>query len=271
MDDLVSIIIPLYKSELSPLEEISISQCFKILSSYKIIALKPQKLEMVNYKFPFNEIVSFGDEYFESIAGYNRLMLSSAFYEKFLKYKFILIYQPDAFVFRDDLAYWCNQGYDYIGAPWLRYTAYPDVFKKIKNHTQRFLHTKLNLHQPDNNLPTEIQLENRVGNGGFSLRNTKRFYEVCIRNKKMIAHYNSRAEHQFNEDVFFGLEANRKRKQLNIPNYKKAIYFSMNDQLEFAFKLTEGKLPFGCHAWNLYVDFWAPVMASASGVDIKNI
>ena len=32
----------------------------------------------------------------------------------------MLIYQLDAFVFQDDLAYWCQQNYDYIGAPWLR-------------------------------------------------------------------------------------------------------------------------------------------------------
>ncbi|MFR6542216.1 MAG: DUF5672 family protein [Butyricimonas virosa] len=25
----------------------------------------------------------------------------------------------DAFVFRDELTYWCTLNYDYIGAPWL--------------------------------------------------------------------------------------------------------------------------------------------------------
>jgi hypothetical protein len=271
MNNLAAIVIPLYKSRLSPLEEVSVRQCFKILSSYQIIAVKPRKLSLENYDFNFNEVMSFDDEYFENRAGYNKLMLSPIFYERFLQYKFILIYQPDAYVFKDDLAYWCNQGYDYIGAPWVRYTHYGDIFKKIKNLTLRFLHTKLNIKQRHSDLPTAIQIENRVGNGGLSLRNTAALHKVCIRNKKMIDYYNSRPEHQFGEDVFFGLEANRRREQLKIPHYKKAIYFSMNDVLQHSFNLTKGELPFGCHAWNLYIDFWAPIFASASGVDISNL
>lgn len=269
MNNLAAIVIPLYKSRLSPLEEVSVRQCFKILSSYKIIALKPKKLSLDHYNFNFDEVVSFDDEYFENPAGYNKLMLSASFYERFLQYRYILIYQPDAFVFKDDLAHWCNQGYDYIGAPWLRYTDYGDAFKKMKNLTLRFIHTKLNIKQPGTDLPTAIQMENRVGNGGLSLRNTKVLYEVCIRNKKTIDYYNSRPEHQFGEDVFFGLEANRKTKQLNIPDYKTAVFFSMNDVLEYSFRLTKGELPFGCHAWDLYIDFWTPIMASASNVDIS--
>src|SRR6185312_14561683 len=34
-------------------------------------------------------------------------------------YKYILFYELDAWVFRDELNYWCTKGYDYIGAPWL--------------------------------------------------------------------------------------------------------------------------------------------------------
>jgi hypothetical protein len=271
MNNQVAIVIPLYKSQLSPLEDISVRQCFKILSSYDIIAIKPEKLNLDNYTFSFHDEVSFDDEYFENPAGYNKLMLSAGFYEKFLQYKYILIYQPDAFVFKDDLAYWCDQGYDYIGAPWLRYTDYGDTFKKLKNLTLRFLHTKLNIKQAGTDLPTAIQLENRVGNGGLSLRKTEVLHDVCLRNKKIINYYNSRPEHQFGEDVYFGLEANRKKKQLNIPDYRKAVFFSMNDVLEYSFRLTKGELPFGCHAWDLYIDFWTPIMLSSSGIDISNL
>ena len=31
----------------------------------------------------------------------------------------MLIYQLDAYVFKDELLNWANKGYDYIGAPWL--------------------------------------------------------------------------------------------------------------------------------------------------------
>ena len=48
------------------------------------------------------------------------LMLSPFFYESFLDFKYVLIHQLDVFIFKDELNYWCNQNYDYIGAPWFK-------------------------------------------------------------------------------------------------------------------------------------------------------
>jgi hypothetical protein len=36
--------------------------------------------------------------------------LSASFYERFLDTKYILIYQLDAFVFKDELQEWCDKG-----------------------------------------------------------------------------------------------------------------------------------------------------------------
>jgi hypothetical protein len=47
----------------------------------------------------------FPDLYFKDLDNYSNLMTSVSFYERFYKYKFILIYQLDVFVFRDELAY----------------------------------------------------------------------------------------------------------------------------------------------------------------------
>ena len=63
----------------------------------------------------------------------------------------------------------------------------------------------------------------------------------------------------FNEDVFWSLEVNRKKKQLKIPDYKKALCFSIEFKPEHAFALNKNHLPFGCHAWDCYIDFWRPV------------
>lgn len=259
----VAVIIPLYKVSPSDLEKISIQQCFNVLHSHKIIAIKPDHLSLSNYDFIFDEVISFDNTSFKDPAGYNKLMRSPHFYDKFLAYEFILIYQPDAFVFRDDLIYWCNQGYDYIGAPWLRFVDYPDVFKKAKNLSKRFLHTKLNIKMPGTDLPSEIQLENRVGNGGFSLRNVAKFHQICLHNRPLIDYYDSRPEHQFGEDVFFGVEVNRFKEQLKIPDFKTAVYFSMETALSNAFRLTEGQLPFGCHAWDRQLEFWRPYFKAA--------
>ncbi|MBB5648379.1 DUF5672 family protein [Pedobacter cryoconitis] len=267
MNNTAAIIIPLYKPQLNKLEEISIRQCFKILSQHKIIAVKPQHLSLSQYGFEFDEVISFDDAFFQDIEGYNKLMLSSLFYEKFLAYTFILIYQPDAFVFRDDLSYWCNQGYDYIGAPWLRYTAYPDLIKRIKNQALSYLHRKKNTKQPHTDLPTDLQFENRVGNGGFSLRHTKKFHDICLEDQKEIEVYNSRPEHYFNEDVFWSLEVNRKARRLEIPGYKQAVHFAIENNYLHGFDITKGELPFGCHAWDRNLEFWKPFFEKA-GVTI---
>jgi len=257
----VVIVIPIYKETLNLLEEFAIQQCFDILQFHHIVAIKPASLSLAQYNYPFDEVVSFNDNYFKDVAGYNRLMLSSPFYKTFLKYEFMLIYQPDAFVFRDDLLYWCNKGFDYIGAPWLAAGDYPDVIKKSKNKLLNFLHRKLNWKQPNSYLPTAIQLENMVGNGGLSLRRTEKFYSICIEEELLISHYNSKQEHYFHEDVFWSIEVNRRKSRLKIPSFKIAVYFSLENNCDFGFKLTEGNLPFGCHAWDKNLKFWKPIFA----------
>ncbi|RAJ25579.1 DUF5672 family protein [Pedobacter cryoconitis] len=258
--EIATVIVPLYKVKLDPLEEISLQQCFKMLSGYKIIAIKPHSLSLSAYNFKFDDVVSFEDEFFKNPAGYNKLMRNASFYEKFLAYKYMLIYQPDVFVFRDDLRYWCEQGYDYIGAPWLREAPYPDLIKKIKNEFRIARHIKQNVKQPGTDLPSDMQFENRVGNGGFSLRNIQKFHIICMEDHQMIDFYNSRPEYHFGEDVYWSLEVNRKSKRLNIPDYKKAAHFSFENSCEHALIITGGKLPFGCHAWDRNLNFWQPIL-----------
>jgi len=240
-------------------EKISLRQCLNILSEHDIIVVKPKSLELCNYEVDFDKVVSFDDMYFKDIQGYNRLMLSASFYETFIDYAYILIYQLDAFVFKDDLLEWCDKGFDYIGAPWLRYTKYPDKFKELKNKSLRYLNIKLNLKQSKTGFPTALQFENKVGNGGFSLRRTSKFLEICIKEQPTIDFYNSKDEHYYNEDVFFSIEVNRKGKQLNIPDYKQAAHFAIENNYKHGFQITQGALPFGCHAWDRYLEFWQPI------------
>jgi len=257
-----AVVIPLYKTSLDSFEIISLQQCFKVLDRHEIIAVKPMSLNLDNYDFNFDQVISFDDEYFADVAGYNKLMMSTTFYQRFLDYSYILIYQPDVFVFKDELLYWSNSGYDYIGAPWLRYAPYPDFVKRLKSELIRYWHIKHDLKDPVTNFPTELQRENKVGNGGFSLRNTRKFYEICTTNTKMIAHYNSKPEHYYGEDIFWSMEVNRKGKRLRIPDYKTAINFSIENNPQYAFQLLKDKYPFGCHAWDRNLDFWAPVLRS---------
>ena len=253
-----AVVIPFYKTQLSEYEKIALHQCFKILGNHPIVAIKPHSLDLqeISESCPFSEIKSFHNKYFDNIAGYNKLMLAPEFYENFLEYDFILIHQLDAFVFRDDLDLWSSKGFDYIGAPWIRPIDDPDVFKTIKTKFQNFYHKRYNVYK--NGLPSAKQFENQVGNGGFSLRRVEKFHQLALRLKSKIEEYHLRDEHQFHEDAFWSIEVNRKEKLLNIPDYITALHFAFENSPERAYRLVGQTLPFGCHAWDENLEFWAP-------------
>ncbi len=259
MKNKVAVIIPFYKDGLTPYESIAIQQCFKMLSAYPVLAIKPQSLQLSTEitAYPFADTISFDDDYFKDVQGYNRLMMDEAFYGAFLDYEYILIYQLDAFIFSEELAYWCDRDVDYIGAPWITPRDYPDMIKAIKSHLQYYFHTRYDVYK--DGLPSDKQFDYKVGNGGFSLRRTKKFYNICRAQKEKIAFYNERDSHLFNEDIFWSVEVNRKRKVLRIPNWKTALGFSIEFAPARALNITKGKLPFGCHAWDRHLDAWRPI------------
>src|SRR5690606_20423643 len=126
-------------------------------------------LESYELKFEYN-IFRFDNAFFSSIDGYNQLMLTPDFYKTFLDFEFILICQTDAYVFKNDLDFWLDKGFDYIGAPWL------DSKNKFFNHQWRFAFNQVKkIFGSKEKRYTHI---NKVGNGGFSLRNTNKFFEI---------------------------------------------------------------------------------------------
>jgi len=123
------------------------------------------------------------------------------------------------------------------------------------------MHTRFNRTQPGTDLPTDIQFENKVGNGGLSLRKVHAFYHALKNHKQSITKYLFRPEHYFNEDVWWSIELNRHENVLKIPDYKTAVFFSIENEPERAFELTGQRMPFACHAWDKYFDFWGNKIA----------
>jgi hypothetical protein len=261
---MVNVVIPVYKLYPSKNDCISITQCCKVLHKYAITLIKPYSLDPSPYFLPgtqFN-IESFDDDFFKDVQGYNRLMLSEAFYKQFLHSEYILLHQLDAFVLKDELKTWCEKGYDYIGAPWLDLINPGKTFKeKLRFKRLSREEYRNNIKQPGSILPTDIQFYNRVGNGGFSLRQVKKFHAICKEKKAMIDYYNeNNAHHYYNEDVFWSLEVNREKEILKIPDYLTALQFSFEQRPNYALSITNGELPFGCHAWDLFPEFWNPII-----------
>lgn len=237
----VKVIIPVYKLELSVLELQSLKQAYSILEDYEIVIAKPSSLDLSEYliNFPKLKFQSFDDSYFKGIHGYNKLMRSNTFYKCFLDVDYILIYQLDSYVFRNELQYFMNKGYDYIGAPWLRrrlYNIFP-FLEKIKLAKKKHHREKITWQQNDSNC---------VGNGGLSLRKVQSFYKITLKYAERISFYDSQVNISlFNEDVFWAKEP----LEFNYPSIKEALEFSFDKYPKFCYKKNKKQLPMGCHGW----------------------
>ncbi|MHA3788750.1 DUF5672 family protein [Flavobacterium hauense] len=249
------VVVPIYKTDLDANEILSLKRSIKILHQHPFAIACPEHLDIT----PLNSILApvhytihrFEDSYFKGIAGYNKLMLSEVFYNSFSDYENLLICQTDVFVFDDQLNYWSNKGYDYIGAPWIASSQTPitklllninNTFKKKKKRTEHFF---------------------KVGNGGFSLRKVATMQKIVSEQKANIEHClanpNDLSHHV--EDVYFSLVA-PVLTEMKIPDYKEAVGFAMDRKPDIAYKLNNKKLPFACHRfYNRKVkDFWMPII-----------
>ncbi|TDE51068.1 DUF5672 family protein [Flavobacterium sp. GT3P67] len=257
MKNSVKVVIPIYKSFFGELEEKSFLQCVKVLKNYEIVLVQPEDLDNSYITEKFDKIVveSFPKRYFENIEGYNELLLSTTFYERFLDSEYILIYQLDAFVFKDELEEWCQKGYDYIGAPWiatLENTIWLKYFNKL---ARKFRSKKKNNRE---------QIFFKVGNGGFSLRRTASHYAIAKQNEPFIFEFLNAEVKEIHaiEDVFWSLKASEFDENFKIPDYKEALHFAIDRKPKIAFELINNQLPFGCHGINKpkVIDFWKPIL-----------
>ncbi|HMJ67954.1 MAG TPA: DUF5672 family protein [Cyclobacteriaceae bacterium] len=245
---MVAVVIPIYREKPLPLEIVSLARCCQVLSKYDIIFVCPDKLDVSWYREFCKEkgtisVESFDPGYFTGIEGYNRLLVSAKFYERFLKYDFILIHQLDAYVFDDTLEHWCALSLDYIGAPWIdiswheeyRGRVKVDIFKKQSFLLRQLTKIKWKL----KNLDSRDSL--RVGNGGLSLRKVKTFFDIASVAEK--------PEPLYNEDVFWSMYVALTHDDFRIADVKTAVSFCFDSKPAVCLSLNAGKLPFATHGW----------------------
>jgi hypothetical protein len=254
------------RPELTPDEQISLRHATRFLANYDRYVVTPHSIRA---RYPGFVTRTFPDTYFGSVAAHMRLSLWRGFYEAFRDYEYMLVYHPDALVFSDQLDEWCEKGYDYIGAPWLNCDDTPFVTKP------------------------------RVGNSGFSLRRIEGFLSVldsttywidpeeywrefCRSNpahwrwlnfwrryaKRLRAFNNVQnyirwylTQQDAKDDYFWSDDAVRYYPAFRIPPVEEALHFAFEAAPRLCYKLTQGRLPFGCHAWTTYDRaFWEPYL-----------
>ena len=223
-------VIPAYKETLSPTEEISLRQLRRVLPWCKKVFVVPEGLkpDYGGLEEGF-EIQEFPREYFESVKGYSRLLLTTDFYRRFTDYEYILIHQLDVFLFEDKLLEFCDMGYDYIGAPCPKFDAIWHL------------------------------LEARVGNGGLSLRKVSSCLKLLEGHGNLLTSHPYREIFRDYEDGFFGY-AGTHLPDFKVPEVKTALSFAIQDNIQHVMgdKL---ELPFGVHAFNkIHSQLWRNVL-----------
>jgi len=247
------VVFPVYK----PLTEREFSffkQALRMTVGFNHVFAAPQSLSIDSPFEDLCKIVRFPDCYFESITGYNHLMLSAGFYQAFEAYEYVLIHQLDAYLFRPELEYWCNKGYDYIGAPWLKpkKRKKSPMYKFILSYFPNFY----SVHKRK-----LVELYNNVGNGGLSLRKVETFLKILNQpeTENILLAYKERmiGDTLYNEDIFWSVEASRIDGDFRKPGWQEALSFAVETYPSFAYRHTGGELPFGCHAPDKYEpEFW---------------
>jgi hypothetical protein len=255
-----AVVIPLYKEydNLTNDERTSIFSSVTHLKDYVHVLIVPDNLNTAGYQLFFNSmsigcvILSFDRKHFINRESYSKLLKTSDFYKRLSNYDYILIFQTDAYVFRNELEKWVSKGYDYIGAPWFE-----------------------GMHEPTN-------VFMGVGNGGFSLRRVKpylsiakrievlkpfrdfwfksklqsviRFHTILkllksqLKIKDMESVNAALAGREFWEDMYWGLTIPNAFTDFRVGSIEDAIKFSFEFNPEYLYKLN-GELPFGCHGW----------------------
>lgn len=240
----VAVLVPLYQPALSQAERASLVQCIHVLGTYPIILIKPQglKVDKLLVEFPTLRTLDFPDHFFTGTDSYNKLLISLDFYEQFTHYHYVLIHQLDAFVFRDELPYWCGQKLDYIGAP----SVHQEAYDALPAGAEQEFAGMLSSHR-------------LVFNGGLSLRRVRGILRYLKIYQRFYPAWRG------NEDMLFSREATRlipMKPFIRLPAWQQALRFAFEKSPAASYEITSHQLPFGCHAWERYdPEFWQKFIA----------
>lgn len=272
----VNVVIPVYSPTLSLNEARSLKQCLHVLTNHTVTLATHRDLDVQVYQDSFLEakkpfkVAYFEPEYFKSVYSYSQLLLSRTFYDRFKEDEYILIYQLDGFVFKDELAYWCSKGYDYIGAPWLKHYGVRydgNELWKVGNGGVSLRKVSTFLKAFDRPFP--------IRSSWFFLKSLRKnqFVPMLLRTVKMLlvlaftrktveyilTHY---MDERVNEDCFWAEAFQGTRLALNIPDVLTGARFCIEQRPSHIYTLMGNNLPFTCHAFEKYEyeTFWKEII-----------
>jgi hypothetical protein len=225
------VLIPTYKTIFEPIELYCLQRTIAILKRFDIIFLIPENVDIGCLEdFPVS-VCRIDSRHFGRTDRYNRWLLSREFYIRFLMYEKILICHADATVLRDDMDYWIGKDYHYIGAPWFNSLVFrPNFISRPELNGESFI---LN-----------------VGNGGFSMRNPRKFIEIIDRYINIIKEFCLNTGANCNEDGLFAY-IGQIDSRFKVAPHDEAVRFALELNSRNQMDST-GVLPMGFHAMYKY-------------------
>ncbi len=267
-----AVLVPMHKAEPSPEERISIVQCQKILRAHDIYLVCPKGMNVEIYQtlIPQLKLLEVDPKWMGSVAAYNRLMISPLLFQKMSNYSHILIHEPDALVLKDDLHYWCNQDFDYIGAPWFQSNSEGEISLKATGNYGLSLINVRAANQVFSNNRRWYSFSMIIRDFLRGLRRDKSYLSRAIRGigpeGKLLKAHTLFTDHC---DIFWSYLVPKLESSFNIAPPNEAIFFSWESHPEKCFEICNGRIPFGLHAWSKYnLNYLKPILIEA-GVNLE--
>ena len=271
----VAVVVPLSdRPTLTRDEEVSMRHLSHFLGRYDKYLVAPRGTAPAHDGF---RVVSLPRKFFGSAAAHNHLLMWPRFYRRFKKYEYILIYHLDSLVLSDDLARWCDAGWDYIGAPWLPCVDTPWVEQPHVGNggftLMRVASVLQVLHNRHRQMPITYWADIATRNGRY-LRPVFKTLEwladyfpkstVLARCVRVWQASENPAEHAYNNDMFWSFQAVRYLSTFKVATVDEGLQFAFEASPRKCFELNGRQLPFGCHAWTKFDrQFWQPHLLPA--------
>lgn len=248
----IAIVIPTHKSITEKHEIISYKRIIHVAKGYDIHLVVPKNVDVSSFRTigPNIYINYLKQDFFGELWKYNKMLLSLEFYSLFKGYSNILIYHLDSFIIKPEFEYWVKQDYANIGPPFINapYYSVQNIIKALPFFSKNFIKIKLIASRIFNTR------SNYGSNGGFCLRNVDMTLEIL---RQYNRHVNNWRGH---EDVFFSFFVPLIEVDYKVPDLKTSLKFGFDSYPDVCFKLNKNTLPFGCHSWHKYLEFWSPII-----------
>lgn len=267
--DPLAVVIICHRPDPTPQEQASLIQVQHILPARPILLLHPSGMDLSAYRFLAPEIIfrPVNPHRLASYQAFARFKHSLSLYWSLRRYRFILFYELDAWIFRDDLDQWMASGYDNIGAPWFE-GWYPDPGEPLRlqgagnggfclRRTRSCLRVLLSFAYLE---PLRVVIPRRLN---LPRRGQPAWLRTCLNLISALAHL-TWANNTFflfdnwngPEDLFWSQLVPRAHPWFRNAPPEVASRFSFEVHPDRLYALT-GQLPTGCHKWPAFYDsFW---------------